>query len=364
MVRSLIKAGTANLMCKTGIDRILESRTGPVVVGYHRVVENFELSAKTSIPSMLVSQKMLEQHLDWIGRRYRFVDLNELGEGLKSGNDKIAAVTFDDGYQDFYDHALPLLQRKGIPAAIFVVTEQSGAAEMQIHDKLYLLLTRRRGWRPLAACPGVLVPDIAGMEPYKAMRTLLEALPLDALNKVVQVLEAADPLPKNLSEPFRSLSWESLKRIQQAGVIIGSHTRTHVLMTNESEERILDEVLGSKQDIELRLKTDVHHFAYPSGLFDAAAVNAVGAAGYQLAFTTCTHRSALHPWLTVPRTLLWENSSLNSQNTFSGPVLNCQIHHAPGLAGACHQHMAHGSDHAGKPINARLKHGCPARYPR
>src|ERR1035441_8639421 len=47
-----------------------------------RVVENFAASAATSIPSLLVSRQMLERHLDWLGRRFRFVSLDELGARL------------------------------------------------------------------------------------------------------------------------------------------------------------------------------------------------------------------------------------------------------------------------------------------
>jgi peptidoglycan/xylan/chitin deacetylase (PgdA/CDA1 family) len=347
MIRSLIKAGTANLFCKTGIDRLFVSRSGPVVVGYHRVVEDYESSARTSIPSMLVSRRMLERHLDWIGSRYRFVDLDELGTRLRSDtglNDRIAAVTFDDGYQDFYDHALPVLWKKGIPAAIFVVTEYVGTTRVQVHDELYLLLSRRRDQRPLKLHSGPPIPNIVGMSPHRAMRTLLETLPLDALHKIVQTLEAEDPLYNDSVNPFHSLSWETLERIHRAGVTVGSHTRSHVLMTNEGKERVFDEALGSRQDIERRLGNKVQHFAYPSGVFNATSVNAVAAAGYQLAYTACTHRSAEYPLLTVPRTLLWENSSLNTHGAFSGSILNCQIHHAIGLAGACAQrHDAHGN---------------------
>jgi hypothetical protein len=213
-----------------------------------------------------------------------------------------------------------------------------GTAKMLVHDKLYLLLSRRRGRAPVQRPSGPWVPDIAGMSPYQAMRTLIEELPVDALQKVVQTLEAEDPHYDHLSRPFLPLSWETLDRIHRAGVTVGSHTRTHVLMTNESKERVLAEALGSRQDIERKLNTKVQHFAYPSGLFNTTAVNAVSGAGYQFAYTTCTHRSAEHPLLTVPRTLLWENSSLNSHSAFSGQVLNCQIHHAFGWAGACTQH--------------------------
>src|SRR6478752_443816 len=138
MIRNWIKSSAASVLCRTRMDQVVGSSSGarrvPLVLGYHRVVENFASSAETSIPSLLVSRQMLERHLDWIGKRYRFVDLNELGARLESGDieDKpIAAVTFDDGYSDFYDQARPLLQKKGIPAAVFVVTGLVGTKNVQ-----------------------------------------------------------------------------------------------------------------------------------------------------------------------------------------------------------------------------------------
>jgi len=90
----------------------------PLVVCYHRVVDDFEAAARTEMRSMLTSRGMFERHLDCIGRHFRFVSLDEIGERLLSGvpfTERVAAVTFDDGYHDVYEHAYPVLKRKGIP---------------------------------------------------------------------------------------------------------------------------------------------------------------------------------------------------------------------------------------------------------
>jgi hypothetical protein len=100
---------------------------------------------------------------------------------------------------------------------------------------------------------------------------------------------------------------------------------------------VVDEVTGSREQLEARLGTVVKHFAYPSGLFNRGAVDAVAAAGYRYGYTTCTHRDPAFRLLTVPRTLLWENSSCDSHGLFSAPILSCQIHHAFDLVSRCHQ---------------------------
>ena len=329
MIRSWIKSGAAHVMSRTGLAKLAGSlsgaRRGPLVIGYHRVVEDFGQSSKTSIPSQLVSLRMLEQHLDWIGRRFRFVSLDEVGarlDGTDGREDPVAAITFDDGYRDFYDHALPLLKRKGIPAAVFVVTDLVGTRRVQAHDKLYLLLARR----------------------YQATRAMIEGSTQAELEEIIRKLEAEAPIPEDTFQSFYSLTWEMLDEIRRAGITIGSHTRTHVLMTKESKRRVTEEAAGSRMEIERRLGTSVRHFAYPSGVFDTAAVDAVAAAGYRFAYTTCTHRDAQFPQLTAPRTLLWENSCSDSHGRFSGSILSCHVHHAFDLMSRCRQRHAAGQE--------------------
>jgi peptidoglycan/xylan/chitin deacetylase (PgdA/CDA1 family) len=334
------------------MDKVVGSLAGsrgvPVVIGYHRVVEDFAAGAATSIPSMLVSRQMLERHLDWIGRLFRFVSLDELGarlDGSDGSDDPIAAITFDDGYRDFYDYAFPLLKQKGVPAAVFVVTDLVGTTGVQIHDKLYLLLARRVAARSLKAGElagllqglGISLPGIVSDAPYQATRTLLEALPQESLRSVVAALESEASISEDTFKPFHSLTWEMLDTIQRAGMTIGSHTKTHVMLTNECRPRVVDEVRGSKEEIERRLGTGVRHFAYPSGQFNATSVKAVAKAGYRFGYTVCSHRDAGHPQLTVPRTLLWENSCRDFRGAFSGPILNCQVHRAFDVVSGCRQ---------------------------
>src|SRR5712692_2766697 len=129
-MRRLAKAGIACALRWTRTDELLDALAGfrglPVVLGYHSVVEDVRAHADNVLPGMMISQRMFAQHLDWLGRYFRFVSLDELGDRLADGDGRgepLAAVTFDDGYRDVYAHAFPLLKERGIPAAVFVVTD-------------------------------------------------------------------------------------------------------------------------------------------------------------------------------------------------------------------------------------------------
>jgi peptidoglycan/xylan/chitin deacetylase (PgdA/CDA1 family) len=234
------------------------------------------------------------------------VSLDELGEHFESGAPAaraLAAVTFDDGYRNVYEHAFPMLKRKGIPAAVFVVTDLMGTSRRQTHDRLFLglahLLAQEGGAGRLLgrldelglrqrAFPGRSTAD--ALDAFSGMRALLEALTSDEVQRVLQALgEDGGPVEEDLPE-LRPLTWEMVGEMHRAGLTIGSHTRSHALLTNESPERVRDELWGSRLELEQRLGAPVRHFAYPDGRFNAGLVDQVASAGYRFAYTTCRHR--------------------------------------------------------------------------
>jgi peptidoglycan/xylan/chitin deacetylase (PgdA/CDA1 family) len=309
-----------------------------LVVGYHRVVGDYAAAAHTEMPGMLVSTAMFEQHLDWIGRRFRYVPLDHIGERIEEGRPfdmPVAAVTFDDGYRDVYEHALPVLARKGIPATMFVVTDLVGMPSWQVHDRLYQLCARaftvwrdpRRELRGLFAGLGLPADAVRHRSldsPYGTVSWMLPALTIADVRRVMDGLEAAigngfHPVP-------RSVDWSELAVMQRAGIAVGSHTRAHVSLPMELPALIADELEGSKRVLEQRLQRPVAHFAYPGGQFTPAVVEAVAAAGYRFGYTACRHGDPRRPALTVERLLLWEGSSVDANGRFAPDILDCQVH--------------------------------------
>jgi peptidoglycan/xylan/chitin deacetylase (PgdA/CDA1 family) len=344
VLRRVVKSGIAIGMQWSGaslVKRTLDIRpTEPWVVGYHRVVEDFARDARNSIAATLISRAMLQHHLDWMERRFEFVSLDEVASDRRRGGTArrpSAAVTFDDGYGDVYELAFPLLKARGIPAAVFVVTALIGTSQIPLYDRLYLALIR--GWEEwpspaseLARIVSALELQIAGLhgpaaaapEPLRVLRLLLESQPQAELERLVAALESVVGVDEELLRERRPLTWDMLGTLQRAGITIGSHSRTHPLLTQESDQVVVRETLGSKRELEQRLGTDVRHFAYPNGWFNATTIKVVEEAGYRGAFTSCRHRDPAHPNHTLSRTLLWERSCLGAFGSFSAAVMGCQ----------------------------------------
>jgi peptidoglycan/xylan/chitin deacetylase (PgdA/CDA1 family) len=112
--------------------------------------------------------------------------------------------------------------------------------------------------------------------------------------------------------------------MHRGGVTIGSHTRSHVSLPQESAETVAEELGGSRRELESRLGAPIVHFAYPSGGFTTSVVDAVAQAGYRFAYTACQHRAPGRLALTIERLLLWEGSSVDVNGRFSPAILDCQ----------------------------------------
>jgi peptidoglycan/xylan/chitin deacetylase (PgdA/CDA1 family) len=353
----MIKAGIASTLHWSGADRLLARRPSvrrlPLVLGYHRVVEDFRASSATAIAPMLIAARTFERQIDWIGRRFTFVTLDDVAaqvEGTRTFTRPVAAVTFDDGYEDVYHHALPILRRKGIPAAVFVVTDVAGSADLLFYDELYLLLARASArWpEPRARLGSLLhahaVPmrvialaEAVADQPLRVLWTLVDNVAQAELLRIAQALRERTEVPAADAAALRTMSWSLLREVARAGFTIGSHSRTHARLTQEAPQKVADETRGSRAVAERELGTPVEYFCYPGGGFNAPVIDAVAAAGYRCAFTSCRHRDARHPALTIPRRLLWERSCADAHGGFSPSLMSCHVSGAFDFVPACRE---------------------------
>ncbi len=334
-LRRKVKTAAALACHWTGAARVVGRASGrargPLVLAYHRVVTSMAEHPR-SIPAMLVTTATLERHLDWVARRYRVTTLDEVGAALAAGEpgDGLAAITFDDGYDDVYENALPLLKRKGLPAAVFVVTDLVGTSRAQRHDRLHSALreTLVHARAPVRALSERLAQ--LGLEArlprmrrdvVRMVTALLHGLTREQVERLVAAMGDVD----RDATAYKPLSWERLCALQRSGVTIASHSRSHALLPLESRETVTAELQESRAVLEERLRIPIRHFAYPSGCFDRPVVEAVAAAGYRFAFTTCRCRDPRRPLLTIPRRGFWEGSCLAASGGFSSEMMSCYV---------------------------------------
>jgi len=162
----------------------------------------------------------------WLQRRFDLVGLGEAQERIASGRNRwpTACITFDDGYAENFTFAIPLLVMDKIPFTYFVSTNHVLRGVPFPHD-----------------------------------------------------VDAGQPLPPN--------SAEQLRELVAAGVEIGAHSRSHAnLGAPQSRAQLVDEIAGSKCELEAALDREIGYFAFPGGMpenLSAEAFRIAYQAGYR-----------------------------------------------------------------------------------
>jgi peptidoglycan/xylan/chitin deacetylase (PgdA/CDA1 family) len=200
-----------------------------LILGLHRV--GFP-PKHAKIRGLFISPKLLEFQLSLIQKMgYRFATLKQ---ALANPGEKIAVITFDDGYADNYTAALPVLQKFNAPATVFVITG-----------------------------------DVGG--------------------KDVVWSEASEDLPSDI------LDWKSLAKLQNQGWEIGSHAHEHIHLARYEEEEQEATIQRSIREIEKNLGTTPVSFAYPYGSYNEATKRVLKRAGIKYAVTINPAHHSINP---------------------------------------------------------------------
>jgi peptidoglycan/xylan/chitin deacetylase (PgdA/CDA1 family) len=176
--------------------------------------------------------------MDYLRKRgFQTISFAELSNHWETGvplPPRPLIITFDDGYEDNYTYAYPILKNNGFKATIFLV---SG------------LIGKTNEWD-----------------------TRLKAQPPDKL-----------------------LTWNQIWEMEKNGMEFGAHTVTHPILTKITPEHAAAEIILCKQALEKELGHPVISFAYPYGKYNDSVKEAAVKAGYKAAVTTSVDKNPLQP---------------------------------------------------------------------
>lgn len=174
------------------------------------------------LKSLYVTPRMFAMHMLWLAvagfRVGRLEDVLAFAKGEGNGDKKLVALTFDDGYEDFYLKAYPILRRCRFPATLFVLSDP------EIKENVW---------------------DSGELRVKKKL-----------------------------------LSGPEISELKNGGISFGCHTKSHPRLSRLSDDEIKREVSESKEELEARLGSPVKFFCYPYGDFDTRVTDQVREAGY------------------------------------------------------------------------------------
>jgi peptidoglycan/xylan/chitin deacetylase (PgdA/CDA1 family) len=232
----------------------------------------------------------------WLGTWFRVLPLDEAVHRLARGTlpARAACITFDDGYADNHDQALPILQRHRLPASFFVATSFLGGGRM-FNDTVIEAIRRAPGphldLSPLGL-GGLARFDLRTPAGRSAcigqVLRVVKYLPLPQRTEVVERIASACGRPAMPSDLM--MTPEQVRAMHRAGMVIGAHTRTHPILARMDVQGMRDEIEGGKRELEAIVGAPVTLFAYPNGKpdedYSAASVQVVREAGFDAAVST------------------------------------------------------------------------------
>lgn len=264
------------------------------ILAYHRVLDIADEDAFAfDLELVSASARQFRAQMDLLRRHYHPIRLRDVAEAWEQGRSlpsKSVVVTFDDGYDDNYRVAFPILRELGVPATFFVSTGHIDSARVFAYDWLVHMLLQTSAAR-------LRIAEIDLDEPVpesRCARRALAARVLDRLkwsdaglqSEIIARLEREWSMPAAPGDAdCRPMSWDQLREMHAAGMEIGSHGIWHNMLAKLPDPEMRHEVGESKRMLDRELGVDTGVISYPVGgrdAYDDAVIAAARESGYRL----------------------------------------------------------------------------------
>lgn len=258
------------------------------ILAYHRILDDdadIESLADPSLFSTRVSD--FRKQVEWLGRHADCVTFATLNQARRCP----VIITFDDGYEDNYRLALPVLREAGIAAVFFVTTNFIDYGQPMWFDRVANAIRRLDGQMPAEIISHLGNPDPSRSALQQCL-ALMKSVDEQRRGELLATLEQAPP--SRACEDQGPMSWDQLREMAAAGMEIGSHSCSHTVLANESRQSIRSELIQSRLRIEAEIGAPCHSLAYPVGgntAINPLVVAEARDAGYQYA---CSYISGMN----------------------------------------------------------------------
>jgi peptidoglycan/xylan/chitin deacetylase (PgdA/CDA1 family) len=312
-----VRSRAERLVGTTGVSAVLRrvpAWRGVLVLAYHRIGDHrgspYDPNLFSATPEAFARQ------LDLLAEHAEIVPPSAVA-GLAGARGRHVAITFDDGYRDNHEHALPALEARGLPAAFFVPTGFVDAPRVAWWDEIAWMAGHATA-DAVPAGPWLDAPVALGDAPAAAERLTarFKELPAADTDAYLEFLAAATGAGRAPAEGGAELwmTWDQVRDLHRRGMEVGGHTVDHPVLARlepEGQRTQVDGCLGRLND---ELGEPVTLFSYPvgtDGAYDDESRRCLDRAGVHTAFALAggyVRRGAVDP-LALPRTSIHHTMS-------------------------------------------------------
>ncbi len=253
-----------------------------LVLMYHRILPKVTYNPFNTI----VSATRFEAQLDYLMQKYSIISLSSAVKPERKRAPVEVVLTFDDGYEDNYKIAFPILQQRKLPATFFVATSYIDSGRAHWDWEIMTRLSANNRINELAVGEAKLSKESSELNSSFAFRVnqRLKSASLPTLSKVLEQIREQS---SDFDEPdsfATCMSWEQVNLLVKGGMEIGAHAASHRSLARIPFAEAVDEIVKSKQIIEDKTGHPCKHFAFPFGTesdYTRQLVDAVRAAGFE-----------------------------------------------------------------------------------
>lgn len=279
----------ANYSCFLDVYGFIRNKvkgTSAAILIYHRIGPK-----EDSWSLEPLNTKAFEKQLSCLAKNFEIVTLEKLADIIDQKSppeSRLAAVTFDDGYQDNFIHAYPVLEKYGVPATIFLTSGLIGSDSLFWWDHISYIIQ------------------------HTSLKTIrLSGLGSYALHTSAQRRQAADAVIKKLKEypevrkkilinhliklagveiPGGTgkklvLTWQQVREMACNKIKFGAHGVTHAILTKMPLSNAKREIINSKKEIERNIGETVLTFSYPNGSYNQNIIDILKTGGFKCGVT-------------------------------------------------------------------------------
>ncbi len=290
-------ASERSSVARTPLDVALRTLAGALAPGgsagrlsiliYHRV-----LASEDSLVTWDPTAAQFDRQMRALANYFTPLPLTEAVPRLANRDlpARAVCVTFDDGYADNVDVALPILARHGVAATFFIASGYLDGGRMW-NDTVIESIRAHAGPSIDLASWGLGLLRLGTIsERRAAIATILPALKhLPPYERDARAAELADragaPLRRDLM-----MREDQVRLLRSAGMEIGAHTMSHPILTRLGDDDARREIIESRERLGAIVSEPVTLFAYPNGKpgddYGAAHVRMVKDAGFRAAVST------------------------------------------------------------------------------
>jgi peptidoglycan/xylan/chitin deacetylase (PgdA/CDA1 family) len=265
-VKERLRSLASRFFVRSGVTRIgrrMRDHRGTLIFYGHRVRNDDEAFFQALPPDWLREQ------LAYITRHYEVISLTTLVTSIEEKRQpppRSVVLTFDDGFRDNVEHALPLLDAFGVTATVFLVTGSLSDGQLPWSQRLGFLFERTgvsEVQHDLLGPEPVGLPDAtARRQAYARAKRSLTSFPHGPRDAVIAQFEGrlGVEAPRD-----RMMTWDHARHAMATGHEMGAHTYSHALLAQITPTEARWEMERSRFDVQEHLGVRHPAFCFPAG---------------------------------------------------------------------------------------------------